>query len=195
MVWRQFHQVRVVFVVFSFTLGMWQSMAGAETKLSAMINAPDIRHKPTRDDVVTLVLVGDTGFAPSGAPVRSNGVSKKGRWQDWSDTTSRIISDIDGNINFLNVETVVTNRNNLTADQKASRRPYHFRTHPNGMRHLVKVGFNVFSLANNHSMDYGQAGLLETLRHVGKLSKHGLLADAGIGLNREAASRPKQDPH
>ena len=65
-----------------------------------------------------------------------------------------------------------------------------FRMHPNGLKHLVSKGFNVLSLANNHSMDYGVPGLKETLKHVNKLQGQGVLAANGIGLNREAASRP-----
>jgi hypothetical protein len=50
----------------------------------------------------------------------------------------------------------------------------------------------VLSLANNHSMDYGVAGLKDTLRHIAALRRGGRLkAATGIGLNREQASRPQ----
>jgi poly-gamma-glutamate synthesis protein (capsule biosynthesis protein) len=63
--------------------------------------------------------------------------------------------------------------------------------HPNGLDHLVAIGFNLLSLANNHSMDYGQAGLRETLLHVARIKAKGIpLAVAGIGMNREFASQP-----
>jgi len=44
----------------------------------------------------------------------------------------------------------------------------------------------VLSLANNHMMDYGQAGLISTIEH---LNKRGI-AFAGAGRNLEEASRP-----
>jgi poly-gamma-glutamate synthesis protein (capsule biosynthesis protein) len=51
-------------------------------------------------------------------------------------------------------------------------------------------GFNVLSLANNHSMDYGLEGLKETLKHAGKLKAERRAVAAGLGMNREEASRP-----
>jgi poly-gamma-glutamate capsule biosynthesis protein CapA/YwtB (metallophosphatase superfamily) len=141
-------------------------------------------------EVVTITLAGDTGFSPNNAPVRKDGVKRHGQFQAWENTTRGIAPLVDGDLNFLNVETVVTDRNNLRRDTKGQRGPFNFRTHPNGMRHLVSRGFNVMSLANNHSMDYGVAGLQDTLRHVKPLRHDGLLAANGIGVDRETASRP-----
>jgi poly-gamma-glutamate synthesis protein (capsule biosynthesis protein) len=142
-------------------------------------------------ETITITLAGDTGYSPNQAPVRPNGVARHGEFQTWQDTTSKIKSVIDGDLNFLNVETVVTDSNGLRPDLKGQRGPFNFRTHPNGLQHLVGLGFNVLSLANNHSMDYGVDGLRDTLRHVEKLRGGGLLAAAGIGLDRDAASRPE----
>lgn len=144
------------------------------------------------DRTITITLAGDTGFAPNHAAVQPRGVRRHGGFQTWAQTTRAIAPHIDGDLNFLNVETVVTDKNSLPRDTKGQRGPFNFRTHPNGMRHLVERGFNLFSLANNHSMDYGRGGLNETLKHVEKLKKHGLLAHAGIGQNREEASRPQR---
>ncbi len=144
------------------------------------------------DRVITITLVGDTGFSPNHAPVNSRGVTRHGRFQTWAQTTEAIAGEINGDLNFLNIETVVTDRNGLSRDTKGQRGPFNFRTHPNGLRHLIDRGFNVISLANNHSMDYGVAGLKESLRHVAQLKANGLHAAAGIGMNREEASRPQQ---
>ncbi len=145
------------------------------------------------DRVVTIVLAGDTGFNANHQRVESRGVYKHRRFQTWKQTTAGIIKDINGDINFLNVETVVTDRNDLRRDTKGQGGPFNFRSHPAGLRHLVDtVGFNVLSLANNHSMDYGVAGLKDTLRHIAALRRGGRLkAATGIGLNREQASRPQ----
>ncbi|MGI9423046.1 MAG: CapA family protein [Hyphomicrobiaceae bacterium] len=140
--------------------------------------------------IVTIMVAGDTGYSPNHATVHHRGVTRHGRFQSWRQTTERIAAIINGDLNFLNVETVVTASNRLTRDLKGQRGPFNFRTHPNGIRHLVDVGFNVMSLANNHSMDYGAAGLRDTLRYMDGMRRHGLLAAAGIGLNREQASRP-----
>jgi poly-gamma-glutamate capsule biosynthesis protein CapA/YwtB (metallophosphatase superfamily) len=85
---------------------------------------------------------------------------------------------------------VVTDRNDLRRDTKGQRGPFNFRSHPNAIRALTDIGFNVFSLANNHTMDYGPAGLHETLKHVAAIPRNELYAAAGIGLNRTQAGKP-----
>jgi poly-gamma-glutamate capsule biosynthesis protein CapA/YwtB (metallophosphatase superfamily) len=140
-------------------------------------------------DTIVLTFVGDVGYSGNHTPVSAKGISKRG-FQRWRDTTDRIAEEINGDLNFLNVETVVTERNDLPRDTKGQRGPFNFRTHPEGIAHLLLTGFNVFSLANNHSMDYGLPGLKDTLRHVGALKGSGLKAAAGLGMNREEASRP-----
>lgn len=140
-------------------------------------------------DQVTIVLTGDTGFNRSGQPVEADGV-RRGGFQTWADTTSLIADDVNGDLNFTNIETVVTDRNDLTPDTKGQGGPFNFRTHPNGLRHLAMRGFNVLSLANNHSMDYGLEGLKETLKHTSALKTERRAVAAGLGMNREEASRP-----
>ena len=140
-------------------------------------------------DTITITFVGDVGYSGNDTPVSAKGISKRG-FQTWKDTTDRIADKIDGDLNFMNVETVVTDRNDLPRDTKGQSGPFNFRTHPEGLAHLLLTGFNVFSLANNHSMDYGVPGLKQTLAHVGTLRGSGLKAATGIGLDREEASRP-----
>ena len=143
------------------------------------------------DDEVTITVVGDTGYSRNNQPVEPDGI-RRGEFQTWAETTSAIDAEVNGDLNFMNVETVVTDRNDLTPDLKEQRAPFNFRTHPNGVRHLVSRGFNLLSLANNHSMDYGLDGLKETLKHVGKLQSERLAVVAGLGMNSEEASRPQR---
>lgn len=140
-------------------------------------------------DTIVVTFVGDVGYSGNNTPVSPTGISKRGP-QRWRDTTDRIAEQINGDLNFMNVETVVTDHNDLPRDTKGQSGPFNFRTHPEGIAHLLLTGFNVFSLANNHSMDYGLPGLKETLHHVGALGGSGLKAAAGLGMNREEASRP-----
>ncbi|MEL6968176.1 MAG: CapA family protein, partial [Pseudomonadota bacterium] len=136
---------------------------------------------------ITLVLAGDTGYAPHRAAPRPKSVSKHGRTLSFAETTRFIRSEINGDINFANMETVISGRRSLQARPKA----FNFVTHPNGARHLVNAGFNLFSMANNHSFDYGAEGVRESVRHADALQKDGLLAHAGVGLNRsQAAAAP-----
>ena len=133
---------------------------------------------------LTVLMVGDTGYAPSRAAPLPNGVYKYGRWQTFKQTTQRIHREINGDINFANIETVISASSKLRPVAKK----YNFVTHPNGARHLVDIGFNLFSLANNHAFDYGQNGIRDSLLYADELKKNGLFAHAGIGLNRQQAA-------
>ncbi|MEO0545879.1 MAG: CapA family protein [Pseudomonadota bacterium] len=134
---------------------------------------------------ITLVLAGDTGYAPHRALPRPNTVTKHGRTLSFADTTRLIEQEINGDINFANMETVVSDRTSLRPRSKA----FNFITHPNGAKHLVRAGFNLFSMANNHSFDYGAEGVRESVVHANALLGHGLLAHAGIGRNRQEAAK------
>ncbi len=43
---------------------------------------------------------------------------------------------------------------------------FNFRAHPDGARVLQRAGFDIVSLANNHSWDYGKEGLAEMIGHL-----------------------------
>jgi poly-gamma-glutamate capsule biosynthesis protein CapA/YwtB (metallophosphatase superfamily) len=167
-------------------------IAPAAAVLTALVPAsPATPAWASADDEVTIVLTGDVGLNRNGQKVQATGV-RRGDFQTWEQTTETIAPEINGDLNFLNVEAVVTDRNDLRRDTKGQKGPFNFRMHPNGMRHLVSRGFNMLSLANNHSMDYGVAGLKETLKHVGAIEQERLAVATGIGMNREEASRPRR---
>jgi poly-gamma-glutamate synthesis protein (capsule biosynthesis protein) len=132
---------------------------------------------------VTLVLAGDTGLNGSFQPVYADFGTKHGARLAWGDATPLIAREINGDINFANLETVVTDRNDLSANLKL----FGFRTHPRGVKHLMDIGFNVFSTANNHSMDFGTEGARETVRQLDLIGA----AHAGVGLNRAGARNPR----
>jgi len=142
-------------------------------------------------DVITIVLVGDVGLNRSGLAVHKDGVKEGRGVLPWQRMTERIEPLIDGDINFMNLETVVSSRNDLDIDRKGQKNPYNFVMHPEGVRHLVRMGFNLISLANNHSHDFRSAGVVETLENIGLIPGDRLLAHAGLGHNREEAGRPK----
>lgn len=167
-------------------------LAPATAVLTAFVPAsPAAPAWASADDEVTIVLTGDVGLNRNNQQVQATGV-RRGGFQTWEQTTEAIAPEINGDLNFLNVETVVTDRNDLPRDTKGQKGPFNFRMHPNGMRHLVSRGFNMLSLANNHSMDYGVPGLKETLKHVGAIERERLAVATGIGMNREEASRPRR---
>ncbi len=173
---------------------MWIKMACfsllVAAGLCALRSPANAGAKLHASDAGTLVITlsGDVGLNPTNQTVDPKGVTDGG-FQTWADTTASIDGEINGDLNFMNVETVVTERNDLAPDLKGQSGPFNFRMHPNGLRHLVGTGYNVLSLANNHSMDYGVPGLQETLKNVAALSGKGVLAAAGIGHDFNEAAR------
>ncbi|NOT42792.1 MAG: CapA family protein [Alphaproteobacteria bacterium] len=132
---------------------------------------------------ITVVLAGDTGLNGSFQPVYASHGTKHGMRLAWGDATALIAREINGDLNFANLETVVTDRNDLTPNLKL----FGFRTHPSGVKHLMQIGFNVFSTANNHSMDFGLDGARDTLKALNGIG----VAHVGLGENRTAARTPR----
>ena len=68
----------------------------------------------------------------------------------------------DGNLNIFNLETAVT------AETKKEEKEYNFKSEPSFLKVLRSVGFNVATVANNHSYDFGEKGFLDTLQALDK---------------------------
>lgn len=66
------------------------------------------------------------------------------------------------------------------------RRNFSYRVAPSLASALTRAGINVLTLANNHLLDCGRSGVLETLE---TLAREGL-APLGAGANEENAHRP-----
>lgn len=62
------------------------------------------------------------------------------------------------NISFVNLEVPLTNSNNQITKNGPC-----LKANPNVINVIKKAGFNLIGLANNHIMDYGEAGLNDTI--------------------------------
>jgi len=60
------------------------------------------------------------------------------------------------------------------------------RAHPSILKELLWMGFDIFSTANNHSMDYMYGGLLNTIKHLKAVDA----TFAGTGINLAEARAP-----
>lgn len=130
--------------------------------------APD----PPPNGAVTLAFAGDIHFElhlsdlldrPAGA---LGGVTETLRKAD---------------LTMVNLETSITGRGTPVEPED-----YSFRTSPLALDVLDKAGVDVIGLANNHSADYGPAGLADTLRAV----RNSPTPVVGIGRNAAEAYRP-----
>ncbi|MEL6373136.1 MAG: CapA family protein [Pseudomonadota bacterium] len=141
---------------------------------------------PAASDIITITVVGDTGLNTAGARVHPAGAYRSGRRHAWSHVGANVRDLLRSDVNIANLETVVTASNRLPRVPKR----FSFRMHPEGFRYLIAQGFNAFSAANNHAMDYGVAGARDTLKYVAALRARGLLAAPGVGHNADDAARP-----
>ena len=74
----------------------------------------------------------------------------------------------------------------LSTQGEPLNKSYLIRAHPRWGEMLVEGGFDLLTLANNHALDFGLAGLDETLSTLQGLD----LATVGAGLSKESAHRP-----
>jgi poly-gamma-glutamate capsule biosynthesis protein CapA/YwtB (metallophosphatase superfamily) len=95
------------------------------------------------------------------------------------------LADIHPDARIINLETSVT-----TSDEFAPGKGVHYRMNPPNLPCLSAAAPDVCVLANNHVLDFGRRGLLETLD---VLSGAGLRA-AGAGRDIASAQRPATVP-
>lgn len=98
----------------------------------------------------------------------------------WGDALS-VLARIDPHLRIINLETNIT-----TSDDYWKQKYIHYRMHPANVNCLLEAGIDYCSLANNHMLDWGQAGLRET---ISTLDSAGIKY-AGAGMNKQQAEAP-----
>ncbi len=89
----------------------------------------------------------------------------------------------DADLTIVNLECAITTRDTVW---EGAAKAFYFGAPPAAAEALVDAGVDLVSLANNHSLDFGRQGLVETLT---VLRERGI-AVAGAGRNVEEASAP-----
>jgi poly-gamma-glutamate capsule biosynthesis protein CapA/YwtB (metallophosphatase superfamily) len=84
-------------------------------------------------------------------------------------------------LNIINLETAVT-----THSRRWPNKTFNYRMHPENIEALVAASVDFANLANNHSLDFCEEGLLETVQ---TLTKAGILV-SGAGESEEQARAP-----
>jgi len=98
----------------------------------------------------------------------------------WGDVLAEMDS-FEPAVRVMNLETSVTRSDDAALDKAVN-----YRMCPSNIGVLTAARADVWALANNHVLDYGQAGLLETLEVLAAAG----LRSAGAGLDQHAAWRP-----
>lgn len=88
-------------------------------------------------------------------------------------------------VRIANLETAVT-----TSDDYWPDKAIHYRMHPANLPCLTVAGWDCCSLANNHVLDWGYPGLLETLATLRSAN----IRTAGAGVNAAEAAAPALVP-
>ena len=84
-------------------------------------------------------------------------------------------------VRLINLETSITNSNDYWKGKGIN-----YRMHPNNIACLTAAKIDVCALANNHVLDWGFAGLSETLQSLRKIN----IKTAGAGQNIAEAALP-----
>lgn len=96
----------------------------------------------------------------------------------WGDTMPLLSSS---DLNIINLETAVT-----THSKKWPDKVFNYRMHPASIQALAAANIHYAGLANNHILDFSEAGLQETVRTVREAG----IAFAGAGDDEEEARKP-----
>ncbi|HEX7004328.1 MAG TPA: CapA family protein [Trueperaceae bacterium] len=115
-----------------------------------------------------LVAFGDVAFQ---RPISRSAVGRVASWKERLSAESPALF-------FGNLEIP------LTDGGTPSDKPVAFRGAPAGAADLAQMGFDVLSLANNHALDYGEAGLRDTMAALSE----NRVAHVGAGIGEESLS-------
>lgn len=120
-----------------------------------------------------MAFVGDVIFASTVETV----LKQKGYDYPYGDVLPNLQQP---DVTVANLETPVTERG---SEQK---KEYTYRSSPLALPAFKEAGFDVVNLANNHIMDYGTDGLLDTLSHLDKAG----IKRTGAGKDLDDAYKP-----
>ncbi|MET9816310.1 CapA family protein [Streptomyces sp. NPDC006355] len=127
-------------------------------------------------DARTYVRLAEAAHGPVPAPVPP-------AWP-WGEAL-RVLAEAAPDARIVNLETSVTRGDTFDPDKEI-----HYRMHPAGLPALAVARPDVTVLANNHVLDFGRPGLLETLDALARAG----LRTAGAGRDADRAYAPAVVP-
>jgi poly-gamma-glutamate synthesis protein (capsule biosynthesis protein) len=129
-------------------------------------------HEPFVKDARDYVLIAEQTNGPIPKPARFSYI--------WGDALGEL-DRIRPQLRIINLETTIT-----TSDEHWPGKRIHYRMHPKNVPCLTEAGVDFCSLANNHTLDWGYSGLIETMETLDRAN----MRFAGAGRNREEAEKP-----
>lgn len=131
-----------------------------------------VLHEPFVRDAREYVRLAEAAHGPLSRPVDFSYI-----WGDALDELERVGPDV----RIVNLETSVTR-----SDEFWPGKGIHYRMNPQNVRCLTAAGIDCCGLANNHVLDWGYAGLFETLDSL----RGAGIACAGAGRTAAEAEAP-----
>jgi poly-gamma-glutamate capsule biosynthesis protein CapA/YwtB (metallophosphatase superfamily) len=127
--------------------------------------------------MITLALMGDVMLGRKVAEVLNHTMRPEEPWGD-------VMPLLDAaDLRIINLECAITdNEQPWTRTAKV----FHFRAKPSAIETLRTARIDACSLANNHTLDFEEQGLLDTLEHLDAAG----IRHAGAGRNQEEALDP-----
>lgn len=126
-----------------------------------------------RAEEIVINAVGDIMLAGKWAKA----LKSRGYEHSFADVRSELAK---GDINLANLESPIA-----TGGNEFSNKQFRFRAEPAVAKAVRAAGFNLVTLANNHSMDFGAEALAETLQHLNSAG----IAWVGAGVNLDEARK------
>ncbi|MEN8174162.1 MAG: CapA family protein [Pseudomonadota bacterium] len=180
---RLFHRGAVKPVI-ALVAGLWAIPAAPETS-----SEPVTVHRRADAAPVSILFGGDTYFGEHEfeQAAREGGLnllSEKGYHHSLRRLAPLLAAS---DLVVLNLETPILYDRNLTPNRKSQiGYPVHSGTSPKTEEALRAAGVTAVSIANNHAMDFEEAGLSQTLASLDAAGIHAF----GAGLNAMEAARP-----
>ncbi|PEZ02924.1 capsular biosynthesis protein [Bacillus sp. AFS018417] len=127
--------------------------------------------KPKEDPEITLTFSGDTMFDWQLRPV----IQSKGADYPFQHVKPEIEK---ADYSFVNLESAFTTR-----EKKYPGQLFWIKSDPSTLQAIKNTGYDIVNIGNNHTLDYYQDGLLDTISHVEKIG----LPYIGAGKNASDA--------
>ncbi|CAI8897610.1 PGA_cap domain-containing protein [Bacillus sp. IT-79MI2] len=143
-----------------------KDIAGVENKTE---KATDTKKKENPE--ITITFSGDTMFDWNLRPA----IQKNGADYPFQHVKDEITK---ADISFINLESAFTTR-----EKKAPGQSFWIKSDPSTLQAIKNTGYDIVNIGNNHTLDYGQDGLMDTISHVEKLK----LPYIGAGKNADDA--------
>ena len=159
-------------------LVLWDMYSGALDPENPNYRS-DIQVIESKGDSTIIRVVGDISFADNWKIAPALDERGKGVYGVLSEETVKLLRDAD--VFLANNEFTYSTRGEALRGKM-----YTFRAKPSRVQHMLDIGADIVSLANNHAYDFGEYAFADTLQTL----KESDLPYIGGGANIEEASKP-----